>query len=70
MSDTQRLLGLVYHALGRNDDALRSVRRGLGKSHEVLQSVIAASQLLQELGNAPAPAEEPRSTAEDDDDEG
>ena len=25
----QRLLGLVYHALGRHDDALRAVRRGL-----------------------------------------
>ena len=25
----QRLLGLVYHALGREDDALRSMRRGL-----------------------------------------
>ncbi len=36
----QRLLGMIYHALGRHDDALRSVRRGLVRDREIPQGVL------------------------------
>jgi len=47
----QRLLGLVYHALGRSDDALRAVRRGLARESEAPRAALAESQLLYEMGD-------------------
>ena len=47
----QRLLGLVYHALGRHDAALRALRRGLARGSEAPQATLAESQLLYELGD-------------------
>lgn len=53
----QRLLGLVYHALGRYDDALRAVRMGLSRDREVPGGDLEPALLLLDAGDA-AGAEE------------
>jgi tetratricopeptide (TPR) repeat protein len=47
----QRLLGLVYHALGRYDDALRAVRRGLSRDREVPGGDLEPALLLLDAGD-------------------
>src|SRR5436190_464971 len=54
----QRLLGLLYHALGRPDDALRALRRGLQRDREVPQEALETSAILLSLGEQGAAEDE------------
>ncbi len=53
----QRLLGLVYHALGRYDDALRAVRKGLSRDREVPGGDLEPALLLLDAGDFAAAEE-------------
>src|SRR5258706_1100759 len=48
----QRLLGLVYPALGRNDDALPTIRRGLTRDRGLPRESLDAALGLLALGDA------------------
>src|SRR5206468_229603 len=47
----QRLLGLIYHALGRQDEALRAVRRGLTRDRELPREALDAAAMLLSIGD-------------------